>query len=182
MKHSMFLIVAALTAVGTAQASHEHEPRNGAYYTYAEVLDVKPIVSIVRTSEPQETCWNETVRYEGYRHRYRSRTPMVLGGIVGGALGHQFGSGRGNDVMTVAGALLGASIGRDVAYRRQAGAQPVYSTERRCEISEVLHEEERLEGYQVRYRLDGREFVTRTPTDPGPRLRVRVQVEPDTYN
>jgi uncharacterized protein YcfJ len=182
MKRTTGLIVAAVAAIGTAQASHERGAPNGAYYTDAEVIDVKPILRIVQVSEPRESCWNETVRHESYGHGYRSRTPMVLGGILGGVVGHQFGSGRGNDVMTVAGALLGASIGRDAAYRRQAMAQPAYTTERRCEVSEAVREEERLEGYQVRYRLDGREFVTRTATDPGPRLRVRVQVDPASYD
>lgn len=175
------LIMAALAASGPAQAFHDYyEGGDGSWYAWAEVLEVKPVVKIVRLSEPQEHCWHETVRHEGYG--YRSHTPLLLGGILGGVIGHQFGSGRGNDVMTVAGTLLGASIGRDAAYRHQAGARPFYTTERRCELTEAVREEERLEGYEVRYRLDGREFVTRTPTPPGPRLRVRVHVEPDTYN
>lgn len=182
MKCRMALIMVVVTVAGTAQASHEGGPRDGAYYTWAEVVDARPIVKIVQYREPQESCWEETVRRDGHGHGYRSRTPIVLGGILGGVAGHQFGSGRGNDIMTVAGALLGASIGRDAAYRQQGPAYPVYARERRCEISETVREEERLDGYEVRYRLDGREFVTRTPTDPGPRLRVRVQVEPTSYN
>jgi uncharacterized protein YcfJ len=175
------LIVAALAGIGSAQASHERGAPNGAYYTDAEVIDVKPIVSIVEVREPQESCWNETVRREDRGRGYRSATPVVLGSILGGVVGHQFGSGRGNDVMTAAGALLGGSIGHDVSYRN-ATARPAYTTERLCEVRETVHEEERLEGYRVRYRLDGREFETRTATDPGSRLRVRVQVEPATYN
>jgi len=33
-----------------------------------------------------------------------------------------------------------------------------------------------VQGYDVRYRYQGREYVTRTPTDPGSRIRVDVSV------
>ncbi|PPE72499.1 hypothetical protein C3942_18320 [Solimonas fluminis] len=39
----------------------------------------------------------------------------VLGAAAGGAIGHQFGSGRGQDAATVAGALGGAYVGNKVA-------------------------------------------------------------------
>jgi outer membrane lipoprotein SlyB len=42
----------------------------------------------------------------------------VAGAIVGGVLGHQVGSGRGNDVATVAGALGGALAGNEIERRR----------------------------------------------------------------
>jgi len=38
----------------------------------------------------------------------------VIGGIAGGVLGHQVGSGRGNDVATVAGAIGGAVVGHQI--------------------------------------------------------------------
>ncbi|HKJ07546.1 MAG TPA: glycine zipper 2TM domain-containing protein [Gammaproteobacteria bacterium] len=49
---------------------------------------------------------------------YRSATPTVVGGIIGGLIGHQMGQGRGKDVATIAGVILGGSIGRDVAHQR----------------------------------------------------------------
>jgi len=42
----------------------------------------------------------------------------VLGGIAGGVLGHQVGSGRGNDLATVAGAVGGAVVGHQIEERR----------------------------------------------------------------
>jgi uncharacterized protein YcfJ len=35
-----------------------------------------------------------------------------------------------------------------------------------------------VQGYDVRYRYNGREYVTRTATDPGNRIRVDVSVLP----
>ena len=39
---------------------------------------------------------------------------MVAGGVLGGVVGHQIGSGRGNTVATIAGAGLGAVAGNQV--------------------------------------------------------------------
>ncbi|MBT8444259.1 MAG: glycine zipper 2TM domain-containing protein [Gammaproteobacteria bacterium] len=162
---------------------------SSAHYDYARVTHVQPITRIVQVSTPHEVCWNERVRTvsdNGGRGRGRGRdrefAPTVLGGIIGGVVGNQFGSGRGNTAMTVAGALLGASIGRDASarnhhsYRRPARVS--YSTERRCEVEQVTHQEERIDGYRVSYRFRGRDYVTRMNTDPGDRIRVRVEVDP----
>ena len=40
-------------------------------------------------------------------------------------------------------------------------------------------EEERVVGYDVAYRYNGRTYETRTDYDPGPSLRVRVDVAPE---
>ena len=79
----------------------------GAYYAYARVTDVQPIVRVVEVTTPREACWDEPVRYQAHgRGGHRSFTPAVLGGILGGVVGNQFGGGRGQDVMTIAGAFL----------------------------------------------------------------------------
>ena len=52
----------------------------------------------------------QTVKKEGEG----SGAGMVIGGIAGGVLGHQVGSGRGKDVATVAGVAGGAYVGNQV--------------------------------------------------------------------
>jgi len=172
-----------LVILAPVHATDRWGGQDEAYYAYAKVTDVQPVVRIVQVYTPQEICWDEQVRHTNHRRGRHpgSYTPVVLGGILGGVVGNQFGGGRGQDVMTVAGALLGASIGRDAAYRRQSRYGTTYGTELRCEIEEVMHEEERIEGYQVSYEFQGRKFVTRTESDPGPEIRLRVQVDPAGY-
>lgn len=173
-------LVAIFNLSGADASDHwGRSEQAGGYYAYGKVTDVQPIMRTVQVTTPRETCWDEPVRQTHYGPgRHRSFTSTVVGGIIGGVVGNQFGGGSGQDAMTVAGALLGASIGRDAAYRRQAYAQTSYVTERRCEIEEVVHEEQRLEGYQVAYKFKGRNYVTRTANDPGKRIRLRVQVNP----
>lgn len=46
----------------------------------------------------------------------------VIGGIAGGVLGHQVGSGRGNDVATVLGAVGGAVVGHEIEQNNRHNA------------------------------------------------------------
>jgi len=151
------------------------------FWIEADVVDIQPLMRTVQVTTPREVCWDEPVR-QSAQGGYRSHTPKLVGGIIGGVVGNQFGGGRGNDIMTIAGALLGASMGRDAGYRRQIRNRNSVSMERRCEIEEIVHQEERLEGYRVTYEYGGRTFVTQTPQDPGQTIRVRVSVQPLTYN
>lgn len=179
------LALALLVLAGTADAGPGKKHRGYAraddsFSVQARVLDVEPLVRIVQVTVPQEVCWDEPVRHT--TDGYESATPKVLGGIIGGVVGNQFGSGSGNKIMTAAGALLGASIGRDSAYYNRQARNSYVTYEEVCEVEQVTHEEERTDGYRVTYEYGGREFVTRTAVPPGDTLRVRVQVEPLPYN
>jgi uncharacterized protein YcfJ len=165
-----------------ARASHEPEflradPNN--FWVEAQVVDVEPLLRVVTVTTPQEVCRNEEVWNPAPVRR--SRTPLIAGGILGGVVGNQFGGGRGQDLLTIGGALLGASIGSDVAHRNNP-ASGYKSVQQICAIEHVRHDEERIDGYRVTYRYAGRDFVTHTQTEPGSTIRVRVAVEPFTYN
>jgi len=179
-----FVAVVGAMSVALVHAKEHYVSEDGMFYAEAEVTDVQPIVRIVRVTTPRRTCWDEQVRQTqyGYGRRPGSYTSTVLGGIIGGVVGNQFGSGSGNVAMTAAGSLLGASIGRDAALRRQGRPGHYYATEQRCEVEETVHEEERLDGYRVTYSYQGRSFVTRMAEDPGSTVRVRVQVDPLAYS
>lgn len=180
-------LTTALTAIlllSTASARGNHEPEfPGAdpnnFWVQAEVVDVEPLLRVVTVTTPQEVCRNEEVWQPAPVRR--SRTPVLAGGILGGVVGNQFGGGRGQDLLTIAGALLGASIGSDAAYRNNPG-NGYKSVQQICAIEHVRHDEERIDGYRVTYRYAGREFVTHTQTEPGNTIRVRVVVEPLSYN
>lgn len=153
----------------------------GDFVIEAPVTRVEPLVSIVTVATPQETCWDEPV-YQA-RHPRPRVGPVVAGGIFGGLLGNVIGKGRSSrSALTAVGAAVGASIGYHES-RKNAPPQTTYVTQQRvCEIRQVTHEEERIDGYRVTYEYRGRSFVTQTATDPGPTIRVRVNVQPVAYN
>ena len=153
------------------------------YTDYAEVVHFEPIYRKVQVSTPREECWDQQVtrRHAGsYQSHGQSYTSTILGGIVGGVIGHQFGKGTGNTLMTAAGALLGGSVGNDAGrqHRYHDRGQTYTTTERRCDTVQSYRQEERLDGYHVEYRYQGRLYTTQMHEPPGERIAVRVEVAP----
>jgi uncharacterized protein YcfJ len=100
----------------------------------------------------------------------RRITGTVIGGVAGGLLGNQFGSGRGKTVATVVGAAGGAYAGNKVQDSMQK-SDVVTTTKRDCKT--VYDKSQKLVGYDVTYRLEGREGVIRTSFKPGATLPVQ---------
>lgn len=128
-----------------------------------------------KVNEPQRECWNEQVGYESVRSRDRSYGGAVLGTIVGGILGSQIGKGSGKTVATAVGAATGAMVGDNLGNDgRESSAQrrPVY--EERCQVNDNWSQ--RLTGYNVTYRYQGRDYTTFMPYDPGRSVKVKVNV------
>ncbi len=122
---------------------------------------------------------NATTTFSTSSRARISAIPMSAAGpwsaaLIGGVVGHQFGSGRGRDAATVAGATIGAAVGYDAAARRSASVRE--EIVQRCEVRYEKRYEERVDGYRVTYEYHGREYTTRLPYDPGERIRVRVAV------
>jgi len=61
---------------------------------------------------------------------------------------------------------------------RDAPTTSGYSTREHCEIVRESHEEERVVGYRVRCEYNDRTYETRTETEPGDTISLRVSVSP----
>ncbi len=134
----------------------------------AEVVAVKELTETVVT--PRERCENVAVSRQAPVQDDNRIAGTALGGLAGGLLGSQVGGGSGKTVATIVGAAAGGYAGNRV----QQGMQQrdvVTTTERRCRT--VQEKTQRPAGYEVRYRLDGKDGVVRTTFRPGPTLPVR---------
>ena len=177
------IVVSLALATTPAAADHNHGRYRSdqAVYDYARVISVEPIVRYVTVTTPVRECWQDTEYYTAYHRPAGLGVKTLFGAIIGGVVGHQFGSGRGNDAATIAGSMIGAAVASDAAYE---GDDARYSSSRyarpvrRCETSSSSHQEERIDGYKVLYRYNGRKYMTETPFEPGNRLRIRVDVRP----
>ncbi|MEN7344296.1 MAG: glycine zipper 2TM domain-containing protein [Pseudomonadota bacterium] len=180
LKKNLIIASAALCLLaGAAETASADYPRaaNRGYqvndqYAYARVVDIKPLIRTVRVEVPVRECYEQPVTYETRRRGNAGRT--IAGGIIGGLIGNQFGDGRGRDAMTVLGTVIGASA----ANADQPRGQSETRLERYCETRYEYEERDRVEGYRVTYRYKGETYTTRTSTDPGDRIRVRVRVQP----
>ncbi len=184
-KSKLAALASAAMLFGTSAAFADQDYRpardSSGIYDYAQVISSQPIVDYVTVKTPVRECWEETQYYTVDRNPRANGAGTLFGAIIGGVVGHQIGSGRGNDVATVAGTLIGAAIGNDSARRRNGDKYGVERHERpveRCKTSYREHREERIEGYRVTYRYHGQKYRTEMPYDPGQKLRIRVDVRP----
>ncbi|MDR7093678.1 glycine zipper 2TM domain-containing protein [Hydrogenophaga laconesensis] len=134
----------------------------------AQVVAVKEVMETVVT--PREQCENVTVQRQAPVKDQHRIAGTVIGGVAGGLLGSQIGGGSGRTVATVAGAAAGGYAGNQVQKNMQQ-KDTVASVERRCKT--VNEKSQKLNGYQVTYRLDGQEHTARTSFRPGATLPVK---------
>ena len=146
-------------------------------YDYAKEVSASPVYETVRYPVDEQVCWEEQV----WRHQPHEVAPTVLGAIVGGVVGHQFGGGHGKTALTVAGAAIGGTIGHQVAHRHgRGGSYPV--VQNRCEIQRNWRMEERIAAWDVGYKYRGTIYHTRMLEQPGRKIRVRVHAEPARHS
>ncbi len=178
------LFALALVLPGLAAADNGNDRRlERGRIVFARVLKVEPIIRFVTVKVPIEECWDERRTQRRYNSAYRDGGGSTLvGAIIGGVIGNQFGSGRGRRATTALGALIGGSLANDAAIRRAEreenyGPRETYVVQR-CRTSYDYRQEERVDGYEVTYKYKGDTYMTRMPEDPGRRIRLRVSVTP----
>jgi len=155
------LAMVVLTAGGVTGYKSLTQPK------HAEVLAVKEAMQTVST--PQEKCEQVVVQHQAPVQDEKRIAGTVLGGVAGGLLGSQIGGGSGKKVATVIGVAGGAYAGNQV----QKGMQQRdtnSATERRCKTVNVRSE--KLAGYDVTYRYEGKEDTVRMSYNPGKEIPV----------
>jgi len=145
------------------------------YGDYGRVVDARPIYRRVAVEVPREYCGVRTVAREEYRRDSDSFGGTVVGGLVGAAIGHEIGNGRGG--ATAVGGLIGASIGNDASKGRTVR----YRDEEVCRTEYRTEYQQRIVGYDVSYSYQGRMYQTHTDRHPGDRIAVDVAVRSRGY-
>jgi outer membrane lipoprotein SlyB len=87
------------------------------------LLAARPETAIA--TEPVRVDYGTIEAIEIYRASDNQpiNTGTVLGGIAGGVIGHQIGSGGGRTAATVVGAIGGAVIGNEIEKKRVQGSR-----------------------------------------------------------
>jgi uncharacterized protein YcfJ len=172
MKRLMTVLISGTAALAFCGAAVSG---NG-FVDKARVIEAQPEYETVEVANPVTECWTERVARNDYRRN--SYTAPLAGGIIGGVVGNQFGGGRGKTALTIASALLGASIGNDHNGAHYRGGRRGVENVRRCETVDRYEQEQQLVGYRVKYSYEGQTYYTRTTEYPGKFIPVRVKVSP----
>ena len=163
------LALVALFATG-AVALHAET-----YVDYARVRSAQPQYESI--SVPRNECssqWVNEVQPVGGQRQYGG---AVLGGLAGALLGNQVGGGHGREAATAVGAVVGAFTGDRLANAdTPVGYRQVPREVTSCRtVNEV---QTRISGYRVDYEYGGQSYTTMLQENPGPRLQVRVSIDP----
>ena len=135
---------------------------------FAEVVAAKEVLETVVT--PHEKCEDVQVQRRAPVKDEHRIAGTVAGGLAGGLLGSAVGGGKGKTLATVAGAAAGGYAGNQVQKNMQE-KDVVTTTEHRCKT--VSEKSQKVVGYDVTYRLEGKDGMVRTSFKPGPRLPVK---------
>ena len=148
-------------------------------------------------------------RYDGYNNGYRNdggygynngygnngrynnsgvNGGKLVGGLIGGALGNLVGKGDGRKAATIVGAVIGYNVagasqrngyGYDDRHYNRPYNSGYYDNGYSQNCGTAYRSIRQIVGYDVTYDYRGRIQHVRSATDPGSRIRVRVDVRPD---
>lgn len=166
---SAYLITAASFAHGASDS----------FVDYAEVVSVNPITRTVHIPDQRKECWDEIVTKPAKEDEGGSFFGTLLGGVAGGLLGHQVGGGSGKTAATIGGTIAGAAVGNKIA-KGNRDNEPEQNYQRRCRVIDKGYNQDRIEGYNVKYKYEGKTYNIRTNYDPGEKIKIRVRtiIEP----
>ena len=142
---------------------------------YATITKVTPNYQNVSVPNHRTDCKIVEVPIYGGTGQ-ASTGDTVLGAVIGGAVGNQFGSGSGKDAMTV----LGAIVGADIANKKGGQQQIVgYRQEQVCQNVTFYETQEQLKNYTITYEWNGMQGRTVTYNNyrVGDRIPVTVSIQ-----
>ena len=144
----------------------------GSFVDSATVTSVEKVYEQYRVDEPYQDCYiKETLQQNGDG----SATNEIMGAILGGAIGNQFGEGDGNDAMTLAGIFLGASIANDAEKANSTGQ--VVVRQEVCENKVRQKIKRRLSHYKINVDYNGHNVSytsNRRPYDDVVKVEVTI--------
>lgn len=129
-----------------------------AYCGNVDALVVDRYTTIYETVPyTKNECVNVDVPVYGNITKEGGTADALVGGTIGGVIGNQFGGGSGKDVMTVLGALIGAT---QATKPRSERVVTGYKQEKRCDTFTYYRENERvIYDYSiVEWKEDGKSY------------------------
>ena len=157
-----------LLPIVTACTSYSHHNRQN--YQMATVTQTQPVYRTIEIHKPRQVCEERQL----VKRHADSAAPTIVGAIVGGVLGNTIARNSSNRGLgTAAGAVIGGAIGNDVG---QKNGTDVMHHETVCyQSGSDVEYQSVIDGYQVTYQLNGREYTALMDRDPGPQMPVYVE-------
>jgi uncharacterized protein YcfJ len=170
---SLVTVIAPAANAAYDRYGNYYEPNDSRSYEYRErdrAVDSRPVY----TTDTREECWNtRNGRFENRPEaNNRVGAGTAIGAVAGGVVGHQVGSGRGNDAATVGGAVVGGAVGANVG--RSGGA----TSSRDVQRCATAPSQPGADYWDVTYSFRGQEHRVQMSAPPGRTVSVNAQGEP----
>lgn len=178
-------VIAAPLVAGSAVGGYALYQDQQEENSRARIVEVAEVTTIEKVPVSRQECWKEKVVKVHYEKQGKESWKVgstALGALIGGAIGHQIGNGRGQDVATVAGAAIGGKIGHDV-YKKDHQPKRVENVtyEPRCKTVTDYQSVEKPNGYDVTYEYKGQTYTTHMDEAPqGEYIPVQTEIRLQT--
>jgi uncharacterized protein YcfJ len=149
------------------QANYEYRRRANERLFQAPVGEVHAVVG-----PPTQRCWVDRQQVSQPERSQPNMGNAIIGGLLGGVLGHQVGGGSGKDLATVGGVVAGAAIGSNMN-RGDSGTSYAQDV-RRCETTPSTTPA----YWDVTYDFHGVQHKVQMASEPGRFIPVNRDGEP----
>ncbi|MBU3005522.1 glycine zipper 2TM domain-containing protein [Paraglaciecola arctica] len=153
--------VLVLTFSPLALAKHEYSHLNGTKHSQgllkARVIESTPIYKYVFPPRQKTVCQPISTTHS----QSQNKGAVILGGIVGGAIGHAASNDRHKGLGTVVGAVIGSSLAHKIDLSYKHNSKAYHSQKQRCVTQYNQPQKVRvLDGYNVTYSVKGKIYQT----------------------
>ena len=166
----LFLAVSPL-----AQAHHDRSYRNSGEHRRVEfkakVIHSSPIYKYVTVRQPQAYCKPAVVhKTRRYSH---DKGAAILGGILGGVIGHAASDNKHKGLGTIVGAVIGSSLVNNIGRANNKHSRTYQVLQQNCVATyKKISKLRVLNGYNVTYRSQGRIYRTFRQDKPAKTIRI----------
>lgn len=137
----------------------------------AKVINSTPVYKYVTVSKPQRYC--ELAEPLKTHNNYHNGDAVIVGGIVGGVIGHATSHKRHKGLGTIAGAVIGSALGHNLERAHSSGSDNYLVQQQKCLSSYKKSSKVRvLDGYKVTYRSAGQLYRIFVRDNPGKYIRI----------
>ena len=170
------IVVKSIVSTALLAAAGVSMAQSGAANAYGVVISSTPVVQHVTV--PKQVCTTTTVQT-----LQPTGGGVLIGAVIGGALGNQIGRGHGQDsraVATVIGALGGGIVGNQI---ESQNGYYVNQPTQACHTQNTV--ENRTVAQNVLYEYAGQRYTVQMPATgdfrPGVRIALQVEAPVQTY-
>lgn len=107
--------------------------------------------------------------FDGAGNALKGDANSLVGAVIGGVVGSQFGGGNGKTAMTVLGTIVGSNIGNGTS--KEAPHSRVVTV---CDDVPTVEYQKRVVGWDVTYSFEGKHYNVRLAEDPGSHVTIET--------